>query len=66
MNRDTRTDSDLLSRAEAAERLRIGQRSLDSLLARGALATVRIGRRRLIDADDLARFIAASREGARP
>ncbi|MGY0386407.1 helix-turn-helix domain-containing protein [Nocardioides sp. WG-D5] len=52
----------LLTLEEAADQLRI---SVDSLLRAanyGQIATVRIGRRRLIDPADLEAFITESRE----
>lgn len=48
----------LISYAEAAERLGVGERTLRREVASGRLAVRRIGRRRLIDPDDLAAYVA--------
>jgi excisionase family DNA binding protein len=42
---------------EAAEQLSISRRMVERLVAERALRVVRLGRRRLIDAEDLSRFI---------
>lgn len=47
----------LLNLDEAAERLRLSRRGIERLIASGSLRTVTIGRRRLVDARDLATFI---------
>lgn len=44
--------------AEAAHRLGIARSTLYEMLARGDLASVRLGGRRLVPADELARFAA--------
>jgi len=53
----------LVSKRVAARRLSIGVRTLEGLLRRGELRSVRIGRRRLIAAEDLVKF-ARSRSSA--
>ena len=60
-------DSDtLLTREEAAERLRISVRTLDDLEASGRLQAIRIGRRVLYHPETLDAFIRQqSREGSR-
>lgn len=45
--------------AEAAERLRITRPTIQKLFASGALASFKIGRRRLVPADAVDTFIAA-------
>lgn len=56
----------LLTREEAAKRLRISVRTLDDLEAGGRLRAVRIGRRVLYHPDNLDAFIRQqSREGSR-
>jgi excisionase family DNA binding protein len=46
----------LISKRVAARRLSIGLRTLEGLLRRGELRSVRIGRRRLIAAEELLKF----------
>lgn len=60
-------DSDvLLTRQEAADRLRVSTRTLDDLEASGRLQAVRIGRRVLYHPETLDAFIRQqSREGRR-
>ena len=53
----------LISKRVAARRLSICLRTLEGLLRRGELRSVRIGRRRLIAAEDLVKF-ARSRSSA--
>jgi len=64
---DASTDSNaLLTRQEAANRLRISTRTLDDLEASGRLRAIRIGRRVLYHPDTLDAFIRQrSREGRR-
>jgi excisionase family DNA binding protein len=47
----------LLTIPEAAERLRVHRNTLLKLLQRGELGSVRIGKRRLIPAQEIDRFI---------
>ncbi|WP_241831447.1 helix-turn-helix domain-containing protein [Parafrankia soli] len=49
----------LLSTPDAAARLNIGRSTLYDLIRAGSLATVRVGRRRLVPVDDLARYVAS-------
>jgi len=49
-----------LTLSEAAETLRLSPRSLQRLISGGALPTVRIGRRTLIDVEDLRRLVGRS------
>ena len=56
------TPTDLHDANTAAARLGIGRTSLYQLLAAGELGSVRIGRRRLIPAREIDRFIAAHYE----
>ena len=55
----------LLSAREAAEALAISERTLWSLTKRGEVRCVRIGRSVRYSPDDLADFIARSKEGGR-
>ena len=48
---------EVLTRAEAWQRLRIGRSTLDRAIAEGRLPVVRLGRRVLIRATDLARLL---------
>jgi excisionase family DNA binding protein len=54
----------LLSRAEIAERLNVSIRSVDGLIARRELRTLRVGDRRLARREDVEAFIAAQLENA--
>ncbi|CAJ1505640.1 helix-turn-helix domain-containing protein [[Mycobacterium] burgundiense] len=47
----------LLTVAETAETLRCGQTLVYAMLKDGRLASVKVGRRRLVRANDVARFI---------
>jgi excisionase family DNA binding protein len=51
----------LYPKAEAAVLLGISERSIDYLISAGRLKTVRIGKRNLIPAEELRRFIRADR-----
>lgn len=51
----------LVDRLSAAQTLGISVRGLDELLASGKLASLKIGRRRLVDLVDLEQFIAAAK-----
>lgn len=53
--------SGLLTRAEAAEFLKVSPRTLHRLTTAGALPIVRIGRQVRIHPDDLARLIETAR-----
>jgi len=56
-----------LTLAEAAERLRVSERTVARLVDRGRLRTTTLGRRRLVHRDDLdALLIAAAGEGTAP
>ena len=55
----------LVSKRVAARRLSIGVRTLDGLLRRGELRSVRIGRRRLIAAEELVKFARARSSATR-
>ncbi|ART70699.1 DNA-binding protein [Mycobacterium dioxanotrophicus] len=48
----------LLTVAETAEKLRCGQTLIYAMLKDGRLASVKVGRRRLVKAADVDRFIA--------
>jgi excisionase family DNA binding protein len=50
----------LLSREEASKSLGIGRTRYQQLIAEGKIGEVKIGRRRLVSAAELERFIAAS------
>jgi excisionase family DNA binding protein len=57
----------LYPKAEAAILLGISERSIDYLISTGRLATKRIGKRNLVPADELRRFVRADRpEHIRP
>lgn len=47
----------ILTKAEACERLRVSLRTLDRLIARGELTTLKIGRRRFVRPSDLEDFL---------
>jgi excisionase family DNA binding protein len=51
----------LLSVEEASELLGIGRTACYELIARGKLRSVKVGRRRLVAASDLAAYIEATR-----
>jgi excisionase family DNA binding protein len=51
----------LYPKAEAAILLGISERSIDYLISSGRLKTKRIGKRNLIPADELRRFVRADR-----
>lgn len=56
--------AELLTIDEVAERLRVGKRTVERFLADGDLASVKIGRRRLIPAPELERYVRiAQRRG---
>lgn len=65
MRVDTTEQRRLLSIKDAARCLGVGERQVWALLARGEMASVKIGRRRLIDARDLDAFIERCKEAAR-
>jgi excisionase family DNA binding protein len=52
-------NSKLVSIAQVAEKLGLCRRTVERLAARGDLAMVRIGRRRLVEEQEIARFIEA-------
>lgn len=49
--------SELLTIQEAAERLRIGKRTVERFVAEGDIVSVKIGRRRLIAETELERYV---------
>jgi excisionase family DNA binding protein len=49
---------ELLTMQEAADRLRLARSSVYELVSRGELATLKVGKRRLILVSEVARFIA--------
>jgi excisionase family DNA binding protein len=51
----------LLTKREAAERLRVSTSTVDRIIGAGELPTVRLGSRVLISSDDLGTFIGAHR-----
>ncbi len=53
----TDSSSGLLSRADAASFLKIGETKLDELLAKRRISSVKIGRRRLVPVAALHRFV---------
>ena len=53
----------LLTVAEAAEALRVGERFTKTLIQRGDLRSLRLGKRRLIARRDLEEFVARLRDG---
>lgn len=53
----------LLTRQEAAERLRVSTRTLDDLEASGRITAIRIGRRVLYHPDTLESFVRAQARG---
>jgi len=55
----------LLSVPEAARLLNVGERFAWKLIAVGELASVKLGRRRLVDIEDLERFIEQRKEASR-
>lgn len=52
----------LLSMDEAADAIGVSRRTLDTLQAEGEIATLKIGRRRLVPADALRAFVNARAE----
>ena len=56
-------DAGLRSREQSAKQLNISTRNLDYLLAAGDLPYIKIGRRILLDPQDLQKFIAARKVG---
>ncbi|NUN47675.1 MAG: helix-turn-helix domain-containing protein [Candidatus Brocadiae bacterium] len=56
---------ELLTLPEAAERLKVSLRTLRNIVRQGGLATIRISARRIvIQADDLAAYVASRRGSA--
>lgn len=56
--------SELLTIQEAADRLRIGKRTVERFVAVGELTSVKLGRRRFISTEELDRFVRrAERRG---
>lgn len=56
--------SELLTLDEVAERLRIGKRTAERLIATGELRSLKVGRRRFIEELELERYVrVASRRG---
>lgn len=56
--------SDLLTIQEAADYLRIGKRTVERFVALGDIGSVKVGRRRLIQASELDRYLRlAQRRG---
>lgn len=51
----------LVSYAAACAYLSISRRSLERLVARQAIRSIRLGRRRLIKSEDLDRFVAQAK-----
>lgn len=49
--------SELLTVAEFAERARLGKRTIERMMAAGEIRSAKIGRRRLIAADELERLV---------
>ena len=64
LGQDNGSSSPWLSLAEAAEYLRVSERQLQRLVARGKVRSSTIGRRRLLHRDDLDQ--AAAREETAP
>lgn len=62
------TTSDLLTLREAHEKLRVSPMTLYRLMARGELATIKIGRRTFVETEELRRFVdrRRTRRGASP
>jgi excisionase family DNA binding protein len=58
------TKTEVLSVKEAAATLRISPRQVARLLCEGQLPSFRIGRRRLVRAATLAKFVAALEQNA--
>jgi excisionase family DNA binding protein len=56
---------DLLTIQEAADRLRIGKRTVERYVAEGEIPTLKVGRRRLVPADELERFIRRAEKRGR-
>lgn len=56
----------LLSVPEVATRLGVGERHIWTLIGSGALTSLRIGRRRLVDPRDIEDFISVRRDGGAP
>jgi excisionase family DNA binding protein len=56
--------SDLLTIQEAADRLRIGKRTVERYVADGEIVSIKIGRRRLVPETELERYVRlAQRRG---
>lgn len=54
----------LIDLTAAAQRLGVGRRTVERLVATGALPSLLVGRRRLVHVDDLARYIQHRQEGS--
>lgn len=57
--------SELLTISEAADRLRIGKRTVERFVSEGEIASVKVGRRRFIPADELDRFLRRAEKRGR-
>jgi excisionase family DNA binding protein len=56
--------SELLTVKEAAERMRLGMRTVEKAIATGELPSLKIGRRRLVTQDGIDQFLRlAARRG---
>lgn len=56
--------TDLLTTAEVAQRLRLGRRTVERLIAAGELRSVKIRSRRLVRSDEVERYLRlAERRG---
>jgi excisionase family DNA binding protein len=57
--------SELLTIDEVADRLRVGKRSVERWVAEGEIASVKIGRRRLVAETELERFLRLAQKRGR-
>lgn len=57
--------SELLTIGEAADRLRIGKRTVERFVSEGEIASVKVGRRRFIPIDELDRFLRRAEKRGR-
>ncbi len=58
MRNSSQTDPLLLSVDQAAQRLSIGRSLMYTLVMRGAIASVKVGRRRLVSRDAILQFVS--------
>ena len=57
--------SELLTIQEAADRLRLGKRTVERFVATGELLTVKMGRRRMVPVESIDRFLRLAEKRGR-